>query len=62
MYKPEENDLPPENHHAFAVEDVDAACQKLKDQGLKIEVAPQNYYWGYSAYLRDPDGHLVELT
>ena len=21
----------------------------------------QDYYWGRSAYLRDPDGHLIEL-
>jgi catechol 2,3-dioxygenase-like lactoylglutathione lyase family enzyme len=20
-----------------------------------------NFYWGRSAYLRDPDGHLIEL-
>jgi len=25
-------------------------------------VSPKDYYWGRSAYLRDPDGHLVEIT
>ena len=24
--------------------------------------APQNYYWDRSAYLRDPDGHLLDIT
>jgi catechol 2,3-dioxygenase-like lactoylglutathione lyase family enzyme len=61
-YQPAENDLPPENHTAFAVEDVDATCAALVEQGLKLEVAPQDYYWGRSAYLRDPDGHLIEIT
>lgn len=60
-YTPEEGELPPENHFAFSVEDVDAACQDLQCEGLEIEVAPKTYYWGRSAYLRDPDGHLIEL-
>ena len=55
-------DLPPENHVALSVPDVDAACQALEAQGLALEVAPQAYYWGKSAYLRDPDGHLLELN
>jgi catechol 2,3-dioxygenase-like lactoylglutathione lyase family enzyme len=61
-YVPGEGELPPENHIAFAVENVDEACQRLKQQGLKVEVDPDDYYWGRSAYLRDPDGHLIELT
>lgn len=60
-YEPEEGDLPPENHHAYAVSDVDSACQRLVTAGLIIEVAPKDYYWGRSAYLRDPDGHLIEI-
>lgn len=61
-YEPGEGDLPPENHLAFTVEDVDTACQSLAQQGLAIELPPRDYYWGRSAYLRDPDGHLIELT
>jgi catechol 2,3-dioxygenase-like lactoylglutathione lyase family enzyme len=61
-YEPEANELPPENHVAFAVADVDAACRALISSGLQLEVAPQDYYWGRSTYLRDPDGHLIELT
>lgn len=60
-YAPNPGELPPENHWAFAVTDVDATCEKLGRRGMMIEVEPQSYYWGRSAYLRDPDGHLIEL-
>jgi catechol 2,3-dioxygenase-like lactoylglutathione lyase family enzyme len=40
---------------------VDATCAELAVAGLKVEVPPKEYYWGYSAYLRDPDGKLIEL-
>lgn len=60
-YLPGEGDLPPENHTAFAVADVDAACAVLQQAGLAVEVPPHDYYWGRSAYLRDPDQHLIEL-
>ncbi len=61
-YPPAEGELPANNHIAFAVEDVDAACNTLLQHGLTPEVPPRDYYWGRSAYLRDPDGHLVEIT
>ena len=61
-YSPAPGDLPPENHTAFAVADLDAVCRALVARGLTLEVAPNDYYWGRSAYLRDPDGHLIELT
>ena len=60
-YPPAKGDLPPTNHIAFAVEDVDQTCQALLKQGLTIEIPPKDYYWGRSAYLRDPDGHQVEI-
>lgn len=50
-----------EDHVAFLVEDVDEECEGLKANGLAIEVGPRDFYWGRSAYLRDPDGRLVEL-
>lgn len=62
MYEPGEGDLPPENHKAFTVDDVDETIAELVEAGMTIEVAPADYYWGRSAYLRDPDGHLIELT
>jgi catechol 2,3-dioxygenase-like lactoylglutathione lyase family enzyme len=61
MYTPAEGDLPPENHLAFTVPDVNQTCQELVAAGLEIEIPPKEYYWGYSAYLRDPDGQLIEL-
>lgn len=60
-YDAAEGELPPENHTAYAVTDVDAAHQELVRKGLAIEAPPKDYYWGRSAYLRDPDGHLIEL-
>jgi len=43
-------------------EDMDGVCQTLVKQGLVMEIPPKDYYWGRSAYLRDPDGHQVEIT
>jgi len=60
-YSPKEGELPPENHLAFTVSDLDQACAGLTAAGLAIEIPPKDYYWGYSAYLRDPDGQLIEL-
>jgi catechol 2,3-dioxygenase-like lactoylglutathione lyase family enzyme len=60
-YDPGEGDLPPENHHAYRVSDVDTVCREFAEKGLVIERAPADYYWGRSAYLRDPDGNLIEL-
>lgn len=62
IYEPAADDLSPENHIAFAVDDVDQVCEELQKQGLKIEILPKDYYWGKSAYLRDPDGQLIEIT
>lgn len=61
-YEPQEEELPPENHTAFLVDDVDKACERLTAVGLILTHPPQDYYWGRSAYLRDADGHLIEIT
>jgi catechol 2,3-dioxygenase-like lactoylglutathione lyase family enzyme len=61
-YAPSAGDLPPKDHIALAVEDVDAACQGLVQEGLTLEVPPQDFDWGRSLYLRDPDGHLIEIA
>lgn len=61
-YTPGEGDPPPENHMAFAVDDVDATCTQLVARGLTLEVPPKDYYWGRSAYLRDPDNRQIEIT
>jgi catechol 2,3-dioxygenase-like lactoylglutathione lyase family enzyme len=47
----------------FKVADVDAAFAELIARGAAPEVAPTDRPWGQrTAYLRDPDGHLVELA
>jgi catechol 2,3-dioxygenase-like lactoylglutathione lyase family enzyme len=53
---------PNEDHIALAVPDLDCACAELIDQGVTLLLGPRDYPWGRSAYLRDPDGRLVELT
>jgi catechol 2,3-dioxygenase-like lactoylglutathione lyase family enzyme len=62
MYEAGDGDLPPEDHIAFAVEDVDKTVLKHAANGLKVEIAPKDYYWGRSAYLRDSDGQLIEIA
>lgn len=61
MYEPKPGELPPENHIAFTVEKLDNSCEQLRKAGVAIEVPPQEFPWGRSAYLRDPDGNVVEL-
>ncbi len=47
----------------FKVADVDAAWSELVEAGAPSAVAPTTRPWGQrTAYLRDPDGHLVELA
>jgi catechol 2,3-dioxygenase-like lactoylglutathione lyase family enzyme len=53
--------LQDEDHVSFSVDDVDKTCKELQRLGLVPEVGPQDFYWGRSAYFRDPDGRLVEL-
>ena len=63
-YPASAGELPPENHTAFAVDAkrVDAVCTSMLHQGLTLEMPPKDYYWGRSAYLRNPDGYLIEIT
>ena len=53
---------PNEDHFALGVADVDAAAAELQAAGLTFLVEPRDFPWGRSAYLRDPDGRLVELS
>ena len=57
-----ENGPPNEDHFAFSVADLDAACAELRGQAVSFLVEPRVYPWGRSAYLRDLDGRLVELA
>lgn len=47
----------------FKVDDVDAAYDELTAAGAEPAVPPATRPWGQrTAYLADPDGHLVELA
>jgi catechol 2,3-dioxygenase-like lactoylglutathione lyase family enzyme len=47
----------------FKVADVDAAFCELVARGALPVVPPTNRFWGQrTAYVRDPDGHLIELA
>jgi catechol 2,3-dioxygenase-like lactoylglutathione lyase family enzyme len=48
------------DHVAIGAQDVDAAAETLRALGVEID-GPNDYDWGRSAYLQDPDGRLVEL-
>ena len=57
------DDGPPnEDHFAISVDAFDEACAKLAAHGSALLLEPRDYAWGRSAYLRDPDGRLVELS
>ena len=59
----EQTDGPPnEDHFAVTVDDLAEACSTAVDAGLALLVEPREYPWGRSAYLRNPDGRLVELA
>lgn len=60
-YLPGPGELPCENHTAYAVANLDQAFDGLVANGVSFDYPPKNFDWGRSAYLRDPDGHLIEL-
>jgi catechol-2,3-dioxygenase len=49
------------DHVAFAVEDDEGVADRLRELGTDVD-GPRDFYWGRSAYLRDPDGRAVELN
>lgn len=47
----------------FIVDDVDAVYADFVERGAESAVPPTDREWGQrTAYLRDPDGHLVEIV
>jgi lactoylglutathione lyase len=48
----------------FGVDDVDAAAERLRGLGVRLETDPVDRAdWGIrTLHVRDPDGHLVELN
>ncbi len=56
-------DFPPGvDHIAFGVRDVEQAVRAREHEGLTPAFGPRRYDWGYSAYYRDFEGRLWELT
>jgi catechol 2,3-dioxygenase-like lactoylglutathione lyase family enzyme len=53
---------PNEDHFALSVDDLDGTCTQLASSGFTFLLEARDYPWGRSAYLRDPDGRLVELA
>jgi predicted enzyme related to lactoylglutathione lyase len=51
--------VPNVDHVAFAL-DQDAAAERARSGGAEV-FGPEDFYWGRSAYLRDPDDRAVEL-
>jgi len=60
-YPAEPGKLDPESHMALSSRNLDKTRQSLGEKGIVFENEPKDYEWGRSIYLRDPDGHLVEL-
>lgn len=51
------------HHFAFLVDDVEAVAAILQNQGLEFVSPPKRRPDGaVQLFIRDPDGHLVELT
>jgi predicted enzyme related to lactoylglutathione lyase len=50
-----------DDHFALAVSDLDGTCEDLRERGVTFVAEPRDYPWGRSAYVRDPDGRIVEL-
>ena len=47
----------------FKVDDVDAAYAEITAAGAQPATPPTDRPWGQrTAYVRDPDGHLIELV
>ncbi len=47
----------------FKVSDVDAIFSALSKRGVPVITPPTDRHWGQrTAYVQDPDGHLIELA
>lgn len=50
------------HHLAFEVEDVEAACARLAENGVALEGGPMPRGDGFvQVFFRDPDGYVLEL-
>lgn len=58
---PAPGDPPAADHVAFSFDGLNDHAASLAAAGVRVD-GPRDLPWGRSAYLRDPDGRLVELT
>ena len=54
-------DPPADDHVAFTVDGLDRHAAALTVAGVTVD-GPRDLPWGRSAYVRDPDGRLIELA
>ena len=59
--EPGPGDPPAGDHVAFTLDGLDDRAAALTAAGVQLD-GPRDLPWGRSAYVRDPDGRLVELT
>ncbi len=52
---------PSEDHIAFSSQSLDRDFHELSTR-YDVIAPPKEYPWGRSAYLRDPDGRLIEMS
>jgi catechol-2,3-dioxygenase len=56
----DEHDGAPNADHVAIALDQDGAAERARAGGAEV-VGPKDFCWGRSAYLRDPDGRVIEL-
>jgi len=49
------------SYFASSKEEVDQIFARAKQHGGQINNLPTQQAWGYSAYVKDPDGHFWEI-
>ena len=59
--EPAPGDAPADDHVAFTLDGLDDRAAALTAAGVAVD-GPRELPWGRSAYVRDPDGRLVELA
>ncbi|MCY4116743.1 MAG: VOC family protein [Caldilineaceae bacterium] len=60
-YKVDSLEPPNEDHFAIGVKGLDDMWSESGLSQLSAAIEPTDYPWGRSAYVRDPDGRLVEM-
>ena len=52
------------NHVGFVVDDIDETVNRIRALGLRLDQGDKTTDWprSRSAYIRDPDGYLIEIT